>query len=247
MVNGTASPSTTTAPPDEVHGAAAEALVMEHLRLADSLARRYAGRGLEPDDLAQVARLALVKAAHRFDPSLGDCFPAYATVCVSGEIKRHFRDAGWMVRPPRRLQELSVQQRQAEFDLSLRLGRQPTAPELSAALGISEQELRRVQATAGCFHGASLDAPAHQDSGVSPRADHEEDPAVVIDERDWLGTALAGLTERELGVIRLRFVDDMTQSQIGTHIGLSQIQVSRILRATLARLRSTMTASLRTS
>ena len=222
-------------------------LVIEHLGLADALARRYAGRGLELDDLAQVARLALVKAAHRFDASLGDSFPAYATVCISGEIKRHFRDAGWIVRPPRRLQELSAQQRQVESELNVTLGRRPTPPELAAALGISEPELRRVEATAGCFHGASLDAPANQESGLRRRASDEPDPVVVLEERDWLATALAGLSERELGVIRLRFVHDMTQSQIGSHIGLSQIQVSRILRATLDRLRMTMTASLRTT
>ena len=224
-----------------------DAVVIDHLGLADSLARRYAGRGLEYDDLSQVARLALVKAAHRFDVEVGDSFPAYATACISGEIKRHFRDIGWMVRPPRRLQELGAQQRQCEAELNLRFGRPPTPLELSAAMGISREELRHVDATAGCFHGASLDAPANHESGLRRRPDDEDDPQGEFEDRDWLDTALAQLSERELGVIRLRFVHEMTQSQIGAHIGLSQIQVSRILRSTLERLRSTMTASLATA
>lgn len=229
---------------DDPSQTAVHALVIEHLWLAETLARRYAGRGLDRDDLAQVARLALVKAARRFDRALGDSFPAYATFCISGEIKRYFRDSGWMVRPPRRLQELSARQRQVDSDLSLQLGRRPTPLELSSALGISPQELQRAQATNGCFHGTSLDAPAIQDSAVGGRLDLEDDATVAVEERDWLARALSGLSERELRVIRLRFVHDMTQSQIGSDIGISQIQVSRILRATLERLRTTMTASM---
>ena len=237
-------PEVLEAEPEGGSRAGADALVVDHLWLADALAGRYAGRGLERDDLSQVARLALVKAAKRFDVAVGASFPAYATACITGEIKRHFRDVGWMVRPPRRLQELSAQQRQCEGELNLRLGRPPTAVELAAALGVSVPELRRVEATSGCFHGASLDVPGNQGAGVLRWVDPGDDPHVAIEERDWLTTALAELSERELGVIRLRFVHGMTQSQIGGQIGLSQIQVSRILRSALERLRRTMTASL---
>ncbi len=232
-----------------------DAMVVVHLGLADALARQYAGRGVDSEDLAQVARLALVRAAHRFDPLRGASFSTYATPCILGELRRYFRDVGWLVRPPRRLQELSAQQGRAEADLSLHLGRSPTATELARALGVTPETLAEVRRTSGWFHGVSLDALITDDDGALAgstalehldRVDQHRDAVLAVDDREWLAMALAELTERELRVIRLRFVHVWTQERIAQQIGVSQMQVSRILRSSLERLRVAMYSSLTT-
>lgn len=230
--------------------AAVEALVVEHLEFADSIARRYTGRGVDGDDLTQVARMALVKAAQRFDPAVGHSFAAYASPCISGEIKRHFRDAGWMIRPPRRLQELGAEYRQVGAELTHRLGRPATRTELATALRIDSRELNAIEKAAGVFSCLSLDAPApngdrqSDDYARVAAGPHIEEPSASIEDRDWLVRALSGLSDREQRLIRLRFADAWTQTQIADHLGVSQMQVSRILRATLAALRTAMNASL---
>jgi RNA polymerase sigma-B factor len=228
-----------------VDGATAEALVLLNLGLADGIAGRYLGRGIDRDDLVQVARLGLVKAVRRFRPGLGQSFAGFAAPTISGEIKRHFRDTGWMVRPPRRLQELGVRMRDAEKDLEQNLHRRPRSHELAAVLDVGEEQVRAAREAASSFHALSLDVPAGPGQAPAEMTLEEaEDPFAAIDDASWLRDALAELTERERLVLRLRFVDVMTQSDIAEQIGVSQMQVSRILRATLSRLRARLEAAL---
>ena len=228
-----------------VDRATAETLVLLNLGLADGIAGRYLGRGIDRDDLVQVARLGLVKAVRRFRPGLGQSFAGFAAPTISGEIKRHFRDTGWMVRPPRRLQELGVRMRDAEKDLEQNLRRRPRSDELAAVLDVDEEQVRAAREAASSFHALSLDVPAAPEQAPTEMTLEEaDDPFAAIDDSAWLRDALAELTDRERLVLRLRFVDLMTQSDIADHIGVSQMQVSRILRATLSRLRARLEAAL---
>ena len=138
----------------------ADALVLLNLGLADGIAARYLGRGIDRDDLVQVARLGLVKAVRRFRPGVGQSFVGFAAPTISGEIKRHFRDTGWMVRPPRRLQELGARIRDVEKDLEQDLHRRPRPDELAAALEVDESQVRAARQAASSFHALSLDLPA---------------------------------------------------------------------------------------
>ncbi len=223
----------------------ADALVMLNLGLADGIASRYLGRGIDRDDLVQVARLGLVKAVRRFRPGVGQSFVGFAAPTISGEIKRHFRDTGWMVRPPRRLQELGARLRDAEKDLEQDLHRRPTPDELATALEVDESQVRAAREAASSFHALSLDLPASPGQ-TPPEVSLEEadDPFAAVDDSAWLRDALDDLTDRERVVLRLRFVELLTQSEIAERIGVSQMQVSRILRATLTRLRLRLRASL---
>jgi RNA polymerase sigma-B factor len=226
--------------------ATAEAVVLLNLGLADGIASRYLGRGIDRDDLVQVARLGLVKAVHRFRPGLGQSFAGFAAPTIAGEIKRHFRDTGWMVRPPRRLQELGARLRDVEKDLEQDLHRRPDADELADALDVDAVDVRAAREAASSFHALSLDMPTGPESGGSTDLAPEEadDPFSAIDDAEWLRAALVDLTERERLVLRLRFVDVLTQSDIADQIGVSQMQVSRILRSTLSRIRVQLEASL---
>ena len=228
-----------------VDGATAEALILLNLALADGIAGRYLGRGIDRDDLVQVARLGLVKAVRRFRPGLGQSFAGFAAPTISGEIKRHFRDTGWMVRPPRRLQELGVRMRDAEKDLEQNLHRRPRSDELAAVLDVGEGQVRAAREAASSFHALSLDVPAGPgQASTEMTLEEAEDPFAAIDDSAWLRDALAELTDRERLVLRLRFVELLTQSDIAEQIGVSQMQVSRILRATLSRLRARLEAAL---
>jgi RNA polymerase sigma-B factor len=208
--------------------------------LADQAARRYHGRGVDDDDLQQVARLALLKAIRRYRPGLGACFPAFAVPTITGEIKRHFRDCGWAVRPPRRLQERRVALARQEETLRQELQREPTLAELARRAGLSRDDVREVMAAAGGYSTTSLDgsAPGGGDTGMELPDPH--DACAVLDEREALRWALGGLTAQECEVLRLRFVEDLTQSEIGRRLGVSQMQVSRLLAGILGRLRSVM-------
>jgi RNA polymerase sigma-B factor len=223
----------------------ADALVLLNLGLADGIAARYLGRGIDRDDLVQVARLGLVKAVRRFRPGLGQSFVGFAAPTISGEIKRHFRDTGWMVRPPRRLQELGAQIRDVEKDLEQVLHRRPQTDELAAALEVDEGEVRAARQAASSFNALSLDLPATPGQ-MAPEVTLEDtdDPFSAVDDSAWLSDALDDLTDRERMVLRLRFVDLLTQSDIAERIGVSQMQVSRILRSTLTRLRVRLRASM---
>ena len=226
-----------------LEGAEAHAVVLLNLGLADGIASRYLGRGIERDDLVQVARLGLIKAVRRYRPALGQSFAGFAAPTISGEIKRHFRDTGWMVRPPRRLQELGARLRDAEKDLEQQLHRKPTPLEIARALGVEEVQVRAAREASSSFHAVSLDAPVTTEHRPDLAVDASEDPFAALDEAEWLGAALADLSDRERVVLRLRFVESLTQSEIAQEIGVSQMQVSRILRATLTRLRSRLVAS----
>lgn len=226
--------------------ATAETVVLLNLGLADGIASRYLGRGIDRDDLVQVARLGLVKAVRRFRPGLGQSFAGFAAPTIAGEIKRHFRDTGWMVRPPRRLQELGARLRDAEKDLEQDLHRRPHTDELAVALQVDETQVRAAREAASSFHALSLDVPAGPEAGGAAEVVPEEldDPFSAVDDAEWLRAALVDLSERERLVLRLRFVDVLTQSDIAERIGVSQMQVSRILRATLMRMRVQLEASL---
>jgi len=214
-------------------------VVLRNLGLADSIAARYAGRGIDWDDLVQVGRVGLLKAVVGYDASKGAGFPAYATPTIAGEIKRYFRDYGWMVRPPRRLQELHSELSSLEPDLQQRLHRVPSAGELAGALGVKPGELSDALVARSGYAALSLDAPTRADSGLSlgDSLPERSDPYAAVERAEWLRPALASLNERERRIIRLRFVDGLTQEQIGRHLGVSQMQVSRLLAGILSRLR----------
>lgn len=228
----------TTSDADERSHLRDEAVVAS-LPMADSLAHRYVGRGVEEDDLVQVARLALVKAVRRYHSNEGHGFAAFAVPTIRGEIKKHFRDLAWTIRPPRHLQELSQQVLVEDELLGHELGRRPHEDEVAASLGIDDAELRDARVAATGFRVRSLDAPLGR--GQAEPAAADEFDAVVV--RDELRAVLAGLTPRELMIVHLRFVDDCTQSEIGQAVGVSQMQVSRLLSSILERLRAALTAT----
>ena len=220
-------------------------LVEIHLPLVEYLARRFRNRGEWLDDLTQVATIGLIKSIDRFDLSRGVEFSTYATPTIVGEIKRHFRDKGWAVRVPRRLQELKLALTKAISDLAQRLGRAPTVAELAEHLQMSEEEVLEGLESANAYSTVSLDAP---DSG------DEDSPAVaeslgMVDEalegveyRESLKPLLERLPPREKRILLLRFFSNMTQSQIATELGISQMHVSRLLARTLTQLREGLTS-----
>jgi RNA polymerase sigma-B factor len=220
---------------------ARDALVERFLPLAKQLARRYQ-RGSEPiDDLIQVASLGLVKAIDRFDPERGTAFSSFAVPTILGELKRHFRDTGWSVRVPRDLQELAVRVERRVTDLSAELGRDPTVEELGASIGASEEQILEALQAGAAHTAVSLDRPRGDegepgDTVADGIGDH--DPGFALAEA---GATLEGLMRqlpaREREVLRLRFEDDLTQSEIGERVGISQMHVSRLIRQSLAELR----------
>lgn len=214
-----------------------ESLVLLALPLADAMARRYAGRGIETDDLIQVARTALVQAVDRYRPGTGPGFVAFAVPTVSGELKRWFRDHGWSVRPPRRVQELRPLLIMEEERLRRLLSRDPSEDELAAAMGVDRREVAEVRLCMTGYHAASLDTPSMSDGCLADHLLITECPTQGWDTSDALGQAVARLTERQRLILRMRFVEERTQHQIGAQIGVSQMQVSRLLRAIVDQLR----------
>jgi RNA polymerase sigma-B factor len=213
-----------------------EAAVLASLRLAESVARRYLGRGLELEDLLQVARLALVKAVRRYQPGAGTSFAAYAVPTIAGEVKRHFRDCGWAVRPPRRLQEFKSRLAAQEERLLQELHREPTLTDLADALRVSPAAVTEAQLSAAAYNAFSLDSPTTgQDrpeiTGSAP------DEFAALEMREALRAALATLSPRDRQLIRLRFVEELTQAEVGRVLGVSQMQVSRLLAGVLRQLR----------
>lgn len=216
-----------------------EEAVLLNLFLADGIAARYAGRGVDWDDLVQVGRLGLLKAVVGYRAGEGAGFAAYANPTIAGEIKRYFRDHCWMIRPPRRVQELHGHLRLVEPDLQQRLQKAPSAVELARELGVEAAELSDAMVAAGGYTPLSLDVPTHADSGLSlgDALPDDGDPYTAVEHAEWLRPALARLTNREREIIRMRFVDGLSQEQIGRQLGVSQMQVSRLLPAILDRLR----------
>lgn len=217
-----------------------EGMVLAALPLADALARRYHWRGIESDDLQQVARTALCTAASRYQPDAGSGFVAFAAPSISGELKRWFRDHGWAVRPPRRLQELRAVLVSEEEQLRHALLRDPLDSEIDAAMQVSEGEVTEARACAAGYHATSLDGPPDGCVGPTDRSLVTPSECEWIEVRDALRRAVDGLTDRQRLVLRLRFVDELTQAQISSRIGVSQMQVSRILSTIMASLRDVL-------
>ncbi|WP_086830106.1 RNA polymerase sigma factor SigF [Streptomyces sp. NRRL B-24572] len=214
-------------------------LVRMHLPLVEHLARRFRNRGEPLDDLTQVATIGLIKSVDRFDPERGVEFSTYATPTVVGEIKRHFRDKGWAVRVPRRLQELRLSLTTATAELSQQHGRSPTVHELAERLGISEEEVLEGLESANAYSTLSLDVPDTDDESpaVADTLGAEDEALEGVEYRESLKPLLEDLPPREKRILLLRFFGNMTQSQIAQEVGISQMHVSRLLARTLAQLR----------
>nr|WP_162931401.1 RNA polymerase sigma factor SigF [Streptomyces sporangiiformans] len=214
-------------------------LVRMHLPLVEHLARRFRNRGEPLDDLTQVATIGLIKSVDRFDPDRGVEFSTYATPTVVGEIKRHFRDKGWAVRVPRRLQELRLALTTATAELSQQHGRSPTVHELAEKLAISEEEVLEGLESANAYSTLSLDVPDTDDESpaVADTLGAEDEALEGVEYRESLKPLLEDLPPREKRILLLRFFANMTQSQIAQEVGISQMHVSRLLARTLAQLR----------
>ncbi len=206
--------------------------------LATALARQYSGRGIDADDLEQVAMLGLCKAVRGYRPQPGKTFTAYAVPTITGELKRHFRDCGWLVRPTRSMQEVGASIRAAIPTLTQRLSREPSSSDLADFLGVSAGVVEQARLAEGMYQGWSLDVPVGQ--ATTPLRDMLADSGdgfAQVEAALTIGPAVAELTPRERAILRLRFVDNQTQEQVGRAIGLSQMQVSRLLSDILAKLR----------
>jgi len=217
-------------------------LVLAHENLAIYLARKFADRGEPLEDVIQVAQIGLLKAIDRYDATRGIEFTTYATPTIVGEIKRHFRDKLWAVRVPRRLRELNYALMRAVEDLSQRLGRSPTIPEIADATGIAFEDVLEAMEVGRAYSLASLDAEMQDGDDDHGTALSEsvgaEDPVLEsLEDRATLDAALARLPDRAREVIRLRFYEDLSQAEIARRLGISQMHVSRVLRDALARLR----------
>src|SRR5437899_2197664 len=194
-------------------------LIEAHLGLAEYLARRFSNRGEPLDDLIQVASVGLLKAVDRFDPERGVEFSTYATHTVVGELKRHFRDKGWAVRAPRRMQELYLRLGKVISTLSQELGRSPTIPELAAEAQVSEEEVLEAMEAGQAYRFASLDAPSPGDEDNAPLGAHlgEEDPELAgAERRVALSPLIAQLPPREQRILHFRFFEGLTQSEIAS-------------------------------
>ena len=219
------------------------ALIRLHLPLVEHLVRRFLDRGEPHDDLVQVGTIGLINAIDRFDPDRGVEFSTYATPTIVGEIKRHFRDRGWAVRVPRRLQELRGAMTKANETLSHDLGRAPTVTELAAKLEVSEDEVLEGLESSMAYAAVSLDA-GFEDPEVASVADTlgiDDEALARVEDRATLRPLLESLPPRERRIVMLRFFSNLTQSQIADEIGISQMHVSRLLARSLVKLRQGMT------
>ena len=219
---------------------ARDELIERWMPLARSVARRYERTSEPLDDLIQVASFALLKAIDRYDPALGNAFSSYAVPTIVGELKRHFRDHGWAVRPPRGLQELTLRVRRAATQLTTQLDRPPTVRELAVATDSSDEEiLDALQAFSSrntlsllSTRGGTAEQPALQDTLGGPDDDYTQ-----AETRLFLADLMAGLPRRSREMLRMRFEEDLTQQEIGDLFALSQMQISRIIRQAISQLR----------
>jgi RNA polymerase sigma-B factor len=209
--------------------------------LVEYLARRFSGRGEPLDDLIQVGTIGLVKAVDRFDPSREVEFSTYATPTIVGELKRHFRDKGWAVRVPRRLQELNLRLGPAISQLSQDLGRSPTVAEIAKAAEATEDEVLEALDSSHAYSLISLDAKAGEEGLSYHEQIGETDESLeALEDRLSVGPLLRRLPHRERQMLNLRFFRGMTQSEIAEQLGISQMHVSRLLAKTLATLRAAL-------
>src|SRR5215211_8594696 len=218
-----------------------EELVERFMPLARRLAARYRGDREPLEDLVQVASLGLVKALDRFDPERGVAFSSYAVPTILGELKRHFRDRGWSVRVPRDLQERIAKVESTAARLPAKLGRVPTVAEIADQLELDPEEVLEAMQAGQAHHAMSLDAQQRTEEGegipLSDRVGSEDPGFETVEYGVAIEDAVQSLSERDRAVLHLRFVEDLTQTQIAERIGVSQMHVSRILRAALERLR----------
>ncbi|MEO5662809.1 MAG: RNA polymerase sigma factor SigF [Nocardioides sp.] len=222
---------------------AREDLVRLHLPLVEHCARRFRNRGEPPEDLVQVGTIGLIKAVDRFDTERGVEFSTYATPTIIGEIKRYFRDKGWAIRVPRRLQELRMQITATTAELTQKLGRSPTPRELGEAIGCSVEEIIEGMESSNAYSTLSLDASDSSDDGPPSLLDSlgvDDHNLEHVDIRESIKPLLEGLDPREKRILLLRFFKNMTQSQIAEEIGVSQMHVSRLLTKTLKQLRESL-------
>jgi RNA polymerase sigma-B factor len=219
-----------------------EALVQRHTGTVRWLAGRYANPGVEVSELVQVGYVGLMLAIQRFDPDRGSDFLAFARPTIQGEIRRYFRDKRRWIRLPRKLQEVKAELRPATDALTHELGRSPTVPELAARLGMDEELVIEALAADDVFSPMSLDAPIRRDDNdelsLADVLGGPDDRLDAVDKRNSVAPLVAALPERERRILHLRYFEDLTQAEIGRRVGVSQMQVSRILTSILADLRT---------
>jgi RNA polymerase sigma-B factor len=219
---------------------ARDELIERFLPLARKLARRYITSSEPYDDLVQVASLGLVKSVERFDPSKGFAFTSFAVPTIVGELKRYFRDSGWALHVDRSAQERARKITDAQQRISAQTGRAPTVSELAQYLEISAEDVLDGLQTADAYDAISLDAPLTDDDGTTTRIDtlgDEDDRLEMVDDQATIFAAARHLPRRERQILFLRFGEDLTQTEIAERVGVSQMQVSRLLRRSLRRLR----------
>ena len=209
--------------------------------LANHLANRYVKRGIEVQDLEQVAAIGLLNAIDRFDPDFGSRFVSFAVPTITGELKKHFRDIGWGTRVPRRMKEISMLSRRANEELSQRLGRSPTIEEVADEIEVDVDDVVEAAALGSAYRPDALDAPLQgEDLTRKDRLGDEDGRVEMVVDLAALRPLLERQTERRRRIIELRFYEDLTQRQIAERIGISQMHVSRILSSTLEQLRVLM-------
>jgi RNA polymerase sigma-B factor len=216
-------------------------LITEHLPIAEHIAQRFRNRGQPKDDLVQVATIGLINAVDRFDPTRGTDFLAFAVPTITGEVRRYFRESTWALRVPRRLKELHAAITAAAARLGQEHGRAPRPSELAAELDLPIEEIYEGLQVGYAYRSESLDKPDHDGDGTLD--DHLgllDRELATVEHRQALQVALAKLPPREAAIVAMRFFGDMTQSQIGERIGVSQMQISRLLTASLKMLREAL-------
>ncbi|GAA5115713.1 SigB/SigF/SigG family RNA polymerase sigma factor [Alloalcanivorax gelatiniphagus] len=224
--------------PPRTHDVLVEQLIEDHLEVARSIASRYRNRGIDADDLRQVALLGLTKAAHRFDPGAGHDFMAFAVPTIRGEVRRYFRDTGWVVRPPRRVQELQARIKAAQDDLEQLLGRSPRPTEVATHLDVDVDDVVEALSVDGCFSPTSLDSPLEGAAATIGDLIGDDTTATdALEAKIVLEPLISGLDPRDRRIVFMRFYEERSQQEIADAVGLTQAQVSRVLRRILTELR----------
>jgi len=219
------------------HEALRAALIERHLPLVTFMARKFADRGEPLDDLIQVGTIGLIKAIDRFEISKGFEFSTFATPTIVGEIKRHFRDKTWAVRVPRRLQELGASVTKATTELTQKLDRSPTPKEIAKHLGITVDDVAEALESNAAYSTVSLDVTSETSTSIGETFGALDEALEGVEYRESLKPLLAQLDDREKRILQMRFFDNLSQSQIATELGISQMHVSRILNKVLIHLR----------
>jgi len=217
-------------------------LIERHMSLAEGLARPYARRGEPFDDLRQVAMLGLLKAVDRFDPAREIPFASFAIPTIRGELRRHFRDRGWTIKVPRRLQELHLELDAIAAKVAQEQGRPATVAEIAHAAGVSSEDVLEAMEVSDLYRPRSLDAPARSEAGgsVADGLGREDDELTDAEARVALRSMLQELSERDRRIVYLRYFEEMTQSEIAEQVGISQMHVSRLLSRSLEILATTL-------